>query len=265
MKIKQITVILGLVLSFSTIILPISSHASSTINSNISSKTIVNVPSKFNNQNEFNAFAVALIDAKKVGKGIHFVKNSNPKPNVQNETDKDTNENNTVNQTNTQANAQQTNTVPENKQINAIPEIEDKANHNFDSNLYYKMRNQVREENGVATLQVSDKLVDFATEKAKMQAQYYKETKILTHYPYGVGNFEHFRSFAKGDATEITTVVNINLANGENEKRAIQKFINSKSHHEGSLKERLRYTGVGYAIVDENNIVVTEVFAEEIN
>ena len=265
MKIKQITVILGLVLSFNTIISPISSHASSNINSNISSKTIVNVPSKFNNQNEFNAFVVALNDAQRVRKGIHFVKNSNPKPNVENETNKNTNENNAVNQTNEKANTEQINTVPENTQINTIPEIEDKANHNFDSNLYYKMRNQVREENGVATLQENDKLVEFATEKAKMQAQYYKETKILTHYPYGVGNFEHFRTFAKGEAGEITTVVNINLANGENEKRAIQKFIKSKGHHENSLKKGLRYTGVAYAIVDENNIVVTEVFAEEIN
>ena len=257
MKIKQITVILGLVLSFNAIMPTINSHASSTINSNASSKTIVYVPSKFNTQDEFNAFVVALNEAQDAGKGIHFVKNSNPKPNVQNEPDK-------VEQTNEQANTEQINTAPENTQINNIPEVEDKATHNFDSNLYYKMRNQVREENGVATLQENDKLVEFATQKAKMQAQYYKETKILTHYPYGNGNFEHFRTFAKGESGEITTVVNINLANGENEKRAIQKFIKSKAHHECSLTKELRYTGVAYAIVDENNIVVTEVFAEEI-
>ena len=265
MKIKQITVILGLVLSFNAIIPTINSHASSQISNNTSSKTVVYVPSKFNTQDEFDAFVVALNDAQRARKGIHFVKNSNTKPNIQNETNKEVNEPNKIDQTNVKANTEQINTVPENTQINNIPEVEDKANHNFDSNLYYKMRNQVREENGVATLQVSDKLVDFATEKVKRQAQYYKETKILSHTPYGDDNFVYFRTFAKGEAGEITTVVNINLANGENEKRAIQKFIKSNEHNRISLTKDLRYTGVAYAIVDENNIVVTEVFAEEIN
>lgn len=214
MKIKHIVTILGLALSFSTII--------PTINSNALSKTIVNVPSKFNNQDEFDAFVVALKEGIVAKKGIHFVKNSNPKPDTQNTQNEKFEESNTINK---------------NTQINNIPEIENKANHNFDTNLYYKMRNQVREENGVSTLQSDYKLEDFATQKAKSQAQYYKETKILSHEPYGDNNFVYLRTFAKGESGEITTLININSANGENEKRVIQNFIKSSEHNRISLKK----------------------------